>query len=169
MQTLTAGSFVLEPLTAAHAEAMFDALADPEIYRYLDYPAAPSLEYLRTRYTKLETRRSADGSEAWLNWVVRVPGEAPLGHVQATVLPTGDAWVAYLLNSRHWGRGIAHTAMQAMVEHLAAVYGVKRYMATVEVDNRRSIRLLERLGFRLATVDELRGHELTASERLYLR
>ena len=169
MQTLTAGALVLEPLTALHAEAMFNALADPEIYRYLDYPAPPSLEYLRTRYTKLETRRSADGSEAWLNWVVRVPGEAPLGHLQATVLPSGDAWVAYVLNSKHWGRSVAHTAMQTMIGHLAEAYGVRCYMATVEIDNLRSIRLLVRLGFRIATADEVRGHELTMSERLYLR
>jgi [ribosomal protein S5]-alanine N-acetyltransferase len=169
MQTLKTGSLCLEPLTVAHAEAMFDVLADAEIYRYLDYPAPPSVEHLRNLYARLEKRQSPDGSEAWLNWVVRRPGETPMGYVQSTVLPNGDAWVAYVLNSRHWGGGVAHAATQEMMAHLASACGVKRYMAMVEVENVRSIRLLERLGFRLASASEAGAHELTASERLYLK
>jgi len=169
MQTLKTGSLHLEPLTVAHAEAMFDVLADAEIYRYLDYPAPPSIEHQRNLYARLEKRQSPDGSETWLNWIVRRLGEPPMGYVQATVLPSGDAWVAYVLNSKHWGGGVAHAATEAMMAHLAEAYGVKRYMATVEFENVRSIRLLERLGFRLATEREAGAHELTASERLYLK
>jgi len=169
MQTLKAGSLCLEPMTVAHAEAMFDVLADSEIYRYLDYPAPPSIEHLRDLYARLEKRQSPDCTETWLNWVVRKPGETPMGYVQSTVLPSGDAWVAYVLNSRHWGGGVAHAATQAMMAHLASAYDVKRFMATVEVENVRSIRLLERLEFRMATADETGARELTASERLYLK
>ena len=126
---------------------MFEVLSDRAIYQYLDYPPPASVEYLRGVYLRLEARRSPDGSEAWLNWVIR-PHDQPLaGYVQATVAPDRSAYVAYVLASKYWGRGYAQCAMQAMLEHLVSTYNVDRYLATVEVENQRSIRLLERLGF----------------------
>jgi ribosomal-protein-alanine N-acetyltransferase len=86
-----------------------------------------------------------------LNWLIREQRGAPLGYVQATIEPTRTAWVAYVLGSAHWGRGYAREATQQMLGHLASEYGVTRYHASVEVENRRSIRLLKALGFREAT------------------
>ncbi|MCE9658458.1 MAG: GNAT family N-acetyltransferase [Burkholderiales bacterium] len=169
MRSLETAGLLLEPLTVAHAEAMFEVLSDPALYRYLDDPPPTGVEPLRERYARLERRASADGRQRWLNWVVREPGEPPLGYVQATVLEDGSAWVAYLLASRQWGRGLATRATAAMLEHLAADYGVSRWLAIVEVENLRSIRLLERLGFRAMSADEAAGHEPTATERLFVR
>ena len=169
MQSIDAGELRLEPLTAAHAEAMFDVLVDPEIHRYLDQPAPPSVEHLRGVYQRLETRHSHDGRQRWLNWVIRAPDDSLLGYVQATVTESNGAWVAYVLSPRHWGHGHATAAVRAMMEHLRAVYLVERFFATVETGNGRSIRLLERLGFREATVDELEGRTVSATERLYVR
>jgi ribosomal-protein-alanine N-acetyltransferase len=169
MHTLAAGQLILEPLTVAHAEAMFEVLADTEIHRYLDHPAPPSVAYLREVYARLETRRSPDGSQVWLNWVIRLPGHPPLGYVQATVVAADTAWVAYALSCKYWGQGYGHAATRAMLEHLATEYGVKRYLATVEAENRRSIRLLERLGFHAATQLESDGHSLSETERLFVR
>jgi RimJ/RimL family protein N-acetyltransferase len=151
---------------------MFRALGDPEIYRYLDRPPPPSLERLRERFARLETRTSADGREHWLNWVVVPhvpPGGEPVGFVQATVQPDGDAWIAFVLAPAHQGRGYAREATEAMMAHLAAEYGAARFLASVEAENGPSVRLLERLGFREANAAERRGHELTATERLLVR
>lgn len=137
---------VLEPLVAGHAEEMFAALADPALYEYENEPPE-SLEWLRARYRKLESRQSPDGSQAWLNWVVRVRGERAMGFVQATVYPEGWADVAYVLASAHWGRGYAAEAVAAMMDELAESYGVTRCEAVYKSANRRSRRLLDRLGF----------------------
>lgn len=169
MQTIAAGSLVLEPLIVAHAEAMFELLSDPELHRYLDHPPPPSIEHLRGVYARLESRQSPDGRQRWLNWVLRSPAGPLLGYVQATVTRQDDAWVAYILSREHWGRGLAATAMRAMLEHLKTAYGVHRFLATVEANNLRSIRLLERLGFHPATTNELDGHSLSATERLFMR
>jgi len=169
MRTLETAALVLEPLTAAHAEAMFEILRDPELYRFLDDSPPTAVEPLRERYARLESRASADGTQRWLNWVVRKPGEPPLGYVQATVLGDGRAWIAYLIGSRHWGHGFATQATTAMLEHLASDYGVERQLAIVEAENRRSIHLLERLGFRPMSADEAAGHEPSATERLFVR
>ena len=134
---------LLEPLTVAHAPAMLALLGDPAIYTYLDYGPPASLEHLQRVYAQLETRRSPDGSEEWLNWIVVRDG-APVGLVQATIYADGSANVAYVFGSAHWGQGYAFEAVTAM---LAALDGCK-FFATVDPRNARSIRLLERLGFR---------------------
>ncbi|MEO5879311.1 MAG: GNAT family N-acetyltransferase [Candidatus Eisenbacteria bacterium] len=169
MTLLTAAGLELEPLSVAHADAMFEVLADPELYRYMDNAPPPSVEHLRGLYERQVVGKSPDGSETWLNWVIRRPGHPPMGYVQATVSSAHQAWVAYVLGRRHWGEGHAHAAMDAMLKHLSAARGVVRFLATVEVDNLRSIRLLERLGFRLADAREAGGHHLTETERLYIR
>lgn len=168
MQALVAGELVLEPLVAGHADAMFAVLSDPVLYRYLDHPPPPTVEHLRAVYAGVEKRLSPDGSQIWLNWVVRRPGEAPLGYVQATVVPNHTAWVGYVFSVQHWGRGHATQAGRAMLEHLAAECGVRCFLASVEAENLQSIRLLERLGFRAAQGNELEGHELSPSERLFV-
>jgi len=169
MQTIVTPELTLEPLRTSHAEAMFDVLGDEAIYQYLDYPPPPSVQHLRDVYARLEARRSPDGSEAWLNWVIRPRGQPLVGYVQATVSSSRSAHVAYVLASKYWGHGYAHSAMLAMLECLASAYDVERCRATVEVENQRSMRLLERLDFRFATERELQGVQLSTSERMFVR
>lgn len=56
--------------------------------------------------------------------------------------------------SAYWGRGIATLAVQAMVGELAERYDIRRLLAVFKQENCRSRRLLERLGFTLASVQE---------------
>jgi len=72
MRVIETDSLTLEPQTAAHAKDMFAVLSDPAIYEYENEPP-PSVEWLRARFTKLESRLSANGQEQWLNWVIRLP------------------------------------------------------------------------------------------------
>ena len=146
MHTLSTPRFVLEPQQAAHAEEMFRVLGDPAIYEFENEPPA-SVEKLRERYAKLETRRSADGRHHWLNWVIRLPSRELAGFVQATVDQEGHAAIAYVLGSEHWGRGLAREAVEAMIRELADQYGVRHLFAVLKRANHRSRRLLERLGF----------------------
>lgn len=169
MQRLNTDRLLLEPLTVGHAQAMFGVLAEPELYRHLDHPPPPSVEHVRGVYAQLQQRRSPAGDEQWLNWVLCGADGAPIGFVQATVFEPASAWVAYLLASRYWGDGLASEATAAMLAHLERHYGVRQFLATVEAENRRSIALLDRLGFRLASATEAGPHGLAASERLYLR
>ncbi len=80
--------------------------AIPAIYEYENAPPA-SIEWLRARFTKLEARQSPDGSQQWLNWVIRLPTSELIGYVQATVHADGHAAIAYELCSQYWGRGLA--------------------------------------------------------------
>jgi len=146
MRTISTERVVLEPQSAAHAQEMFEVLSDPAIYEHENAPPE-SLEWLRERYQKLETRRSADGTQHWLNWVIRVPTSELIGYVQATVHPDGRAAIAYELGSRWWGRGLAAAAVRAMIPVLVEDYGVRRLYAVFKRTNHRSQRLLVRLRF----------------------
>jgi ribosomal-protein-alanine N-acetyltransferase len=158
----------LEPQSAAHANEMYAVLRDPAIYEYENEPP-PSLEWLRTRFTKLETRVSPDGREQWLNWVIRLSRTELIGYVQATVHPDGQAAIAYELASAYWGRGLAHRAVQAMLAELVEHHGVRGFFAVLKGANGRSIRLLERLGFSLATPEEHVRHHVESGEVLMQR
>jgi RimJ/RimL family protein N-acetyltransferase len=159
---------VLEPQTVAHAEAMFVVLSDPAIYEYENEPPA-SLAWLTARFAKLESRRSADGREHWLNWVVRLPSSALAGYVQATIDLKGHAAIAYVFSSEHWGRGIAHQAVAAMLGELATRHHVRRFVAILKRDNVRSSRLLARLGFARGTLAQYEAHEVEPDELLMWR
>ena len=171
MQTLHTSRLVLEPLVAEHADALYPVLCDPRQFEYLDQGAPASLEALRERYRKLESRRSGDGREQWLNWalLLRDGEDSAIGFVQATVQEDHRAWVAYEVAHARWGQGIATEATRAMVEHLIAHYAVTQLMATVDQRNQRSWRLLERLGFARADAKQTAALDVQAGDWLYLR
>jgi RimJ/RimL family protein N-acetyltransferase len=168
MRVIETGSLALEPQIAAHADEMFAVLRDPAIYEYENEPP-PSLDWLRTRFTKLETRLSADGREQWLNWVIRLPTSELIGYVQATVRPEGRAAIAYTLSSAYWGRGLAYQAVSAMISELVEHYDVRSLSAVLKRDNSRSMRLLERLGFALASPAQHVTRQVDDGEALMLR
>ncbi|MBC7602762.1 MAG: GNAT family N-acetyltransferase [Ramlibacter sp.] len=169
MQTLRADDLVLTPLVVAHAQAMFDLLSEPGLYRYLDYAPPPTVEHLREVYARVEKRKSPDGTQCWLNWIVSHEGEPPLGYVQVTIFQDSPASIGYVFSSQHWGRGYATRAMQAVLDHLPIAYGITQFTATTEVANARSIGVLQRLGFREASEAQLAGHHLSPTERKFFR
>jgi ribosomal-protein-alanine N-acetyltransferase len=168
LNVLEAEGLTLEPQVAAHAAQMFVVLGDPAIYEFENEPP-PSVEWLRARFGKLESRLSADGKERWLNWVIRIPTGDLIGYVQATVRPDGHAAIAYELASAYWGRGLARRAVQAMIAELVAHYRVRSLSAVSKRGNLRSMRLLDRLGFAPGSPQQCREHRVEADEALMVR
>ena len=168
MRIIKTASLTLEPQTITHADEMFIVLNDPAIYAFENAPPQ-SLEWLRTRFAKLESRQSPDGQEQWLNWVARLPTTQLIGYVQATVRPNGCAAIAYVFSSTYWGRGLAREAVDAMMAELGAQYQVRTFTAELKRENLRSVRLLERLGFLLASSAEHVEQEVAPDEMLMHR
>ncbi len=137
----------LEPLRESHAAELFELLSDPRMYPFVPQDAPESLAWLAGRYKKLETRLSGDGSEEWLNWVVRSKADgACIGTVQVTLCRDGRAQLAYEIGAPHWRRGFATEACGRVIEALFK-QGATEVWAELDTRNEASIRLLERLGF----------------------
>jgi len=146
MRTIPGPRCSLEPQVAAHAREMFAVLSDPAIYEFENAPPA-SAAWLAERFAKLESRASRDGTERWLNWVVRLPSGELAGYTQATVQQSGVAYVAYELASKYWRQGLGSCAVNAMLAELASEYHVHTFLAVLKARNFRSLALLEHLGF----------------------
>jgi RimJ/RimL family protein N-acetyltransferase len=138
----------LEPIRADHADGMFDGLREPSLYAYQTDEPPRDVASLRERYARLATARSPDGRFHWLNWIlVRRDGGGTAGYVQATVLDDrSSAEIGYLVLVAHQRRNFAAEAVGAMVRHLFRA-GVGEVHAVVDVRNRASVALIERLGF----------------------
>lgn len=168
MRTLTTDRLHLEPQLAAHAGEMFVVLSDPAIYEFENQPP-PSEAWLRARYARLESRRSADGRDQWLNWVLRLHTGELIGYVQASIFADGAASIAYELSSSYWGRGLAHEAANCIIAELAGHYRVQSLSAVLKASNHRSRRLLERLGMRIASSQTQTQANIGADELLMVR
>jgi RimJ/RimL family protein N-acetyltransferase len=161
----------LTKLRCEDAAEMFALLSDGRLYEFIPDQPPRSVDALRARYRVLEKETSPDGRELWLNWVIRASdGNAALGFVQATIVRGGDsAQIAYVLGSRHWGRGYAREAVGQMLAVLERGYGIAVFEAEVDWRNDRSIRLMERLGFARAGEKATELPEGRASRDVVLR
>jgi [ribosomal protein S5]-alanine N-acetyltransferase len=146
-KTLETTRLFLEPLCENHAELLFPALSDLNIYKFI--PEDPlELEALRERYRGLQIRCSPKGDELWLNWALRIKGsETYLGYVQATLREDQTSDFAYVLGSAFWKQGYASEACQRVLELLFESYSMTQMTARVDTRNQASCRLIERLGF----------------------
>ncbi len=169
--TLSTARLTLEPQTASHVDVMLRVLADPRTHAFI--PSEPPIDrvVLEQRYARLESRRSPDGCELWLNWVVVRHGEA-IGTVQASVnLAETRADVAYVFHPNAWGQGYASEALSALMEFLWQDLAVQIFRANIDTRNVASQHLVENLGSlelrRLREQMNSRGPSATNSSMSY--
>jgi [ribosomal protein S5]-alanine N-acetyltransferase len=154
----------IEPLREAHARELHPVLADPRIYLYAPDNLQPTVDSLTHRYALLERGAPAGEPDVWLNWALRRTdtGEC-IGTLQATVTPNSHAYIGYTLAPLAWGRGFATEACVWLLAQLARRFMLTEILATVDVRNLASLRVLERIGFlRIGTEPaELHGEPTT--------
>jgi RimJ/RimL family protein N-acetyltransferase len=96
----------------------------------------PVESYRRFGFGLYLTQQKSDGTPIGL-----------CGLLKRDALPDADIGFAFL--PAFWGKGYAHEAAAAVMEHGRTVLGLKRIVAITDPDNESSIRLLEKLGMRL--------------------
>ncbi|MGH3035463.1 MAG: GNAT family N-acetyltransferase [Gaiellaceae bacterium] len=136
----------LVPLSSADADEMFGILADAELHELIG--GAPlSRVGLRERYQRLEVGASADGSEVWANWIVRLRAEdIAIGAVQATIRAS-SAELAWVIGTAWQGHGYAGEAAQVLAAWLERA-GVTRLTAHIHPQHTASQRTARRAGLR---------------------
>jgi [ribosomal protein S5]-alanine N-acetyltransferase len=143
---LATDRLVLREWELSDAQDMFSFRSDPVTQIYNSEPmrevseAAAMIENLRTAYTAGEQ----------IQWAVTVrPDDRPIGWFGFNYWQRFHrrAEVGYDLARAHWGRGYAYEGMAAIIRFGFEEMGLHRIETETILDNVRSIRLLERLGF----------------------
>lgn len=144
----------LEPLRVDHAEEMAEALDDAALHTFIGGHPSDAPE-LRRLYTAQVAGVSADGTEWWLNWVLRRRDTLrAIGYVQATITGfPGDlaAEVAWVVGVPDQGLGYAVEAASEMARWLRD-RGVAVILAHVHPDHAASAAVAHRLGLAPTTV-----------------
>ena len=106
----------LVPLRPSDADEMVSVLAEPALYAFTG-GTPPDIATLRDRYDRQARGWSSDGTERWLNWIVRLRATSgAIGFVQATARDGASvAEIAWLIGVAWQGRGYATEAVSAVV------------------------------------------------------
>lgn len=155
--TLRTDRVVLRELTYADTEDLFAFRGDPVEQMY---NTAPVKNLPETRALIERLRTEYDEKRA-IHWAVTLGGEG-----RAVGLFGFNYWerfhrraeIGYDLARPYQGRGLATEAVGAMVRFGFEEMGLNRIETETIADNHASVRLLERLGFRLEGVR--RGYSL---------
>ena len=129
----------LEPFAALNA--------DPEVMRY--YPSTLDRER-SDAFVEREAR--AITSRGWGIWAVEVVGEVPFVGYVGLAEPSFDAHftptveVGWRLAREHWGRGYATEAAREALRFGFEELGLTEIVSFTTVANRRSRRVMERVG-----------------------
>ncbi|MEO5763997.1 MAG: GNAT family N-acetyltransferase [Casimicrobiaceae bacterium] len=146
-ESIATERLTLEPLRADHAEGMFTGMADPALFVWLDDVPPPTASALQLRYQRV-TAPGAGAPDRWLNWAMRRrDGGECAGLVEVTLRPDGVANLAYFTFTKFMRRGFAREACAAVLAALRDPFGAQEVVATMDVRNVASWRLVESLGF----------------------
>jgi RimJ/RimL family protein N-acetyltransferase len=148
-EIITASLVVLRRVRPADAPSLFQVICDPEVMRFMDWPIPTD-----PSSTEAHLQDAAGdwdmGSE--FQWVIleRFTGEL-VGSISCR--PNGHAAdFGYFFGRSYWGKGLAFDAASTVTDWLDAQPQIFRIWASVDVENTRSRRLLERLGLGLEGV-----------------
>ena len=125
------------------AAAVFEYGSDPEVVRYMDWPALSDVQDAILATERAARRWQAGEEYAWRFTVM--PADTPIGGV-ACSFENDTAALGFVVSRQHWGKGYATEAARAVFEWLVSLQAVSRIRATCDVDNRASGRVLEKLG-----------------------
>lgn len=154
VSTLQTERLELEPLTLAHSMGMYDLWSQPEVCEYSGDAAD-----LDGNPIALPARSAADSDKIIEFFTYRL--KAGTGFRWAAKTKSNAAFVgalgfnsigpqpelAYHLHPNYWGSGLMSEACRAAMSWAFADLSADSIEAYVDAENRRSVRLLERLGF----------------------
>ena len=135
---------LLRPPVYDDGPSLHDVLGDPEVCRFLPYPATASLAFTR-RAIALWTAAAETGVTTYAI-CLRTAIRQPFGLVQAQ-RGEGDPdfELGVMLASRAWGRGFAREALTALCI-AAPPSPTIRFWGSVDAENRKAIAMLSKIG-----------------------
>lgn len=144
-----------EDLRFDHHDELAAQLRNELVYRHIGGMTPSPQAFLRGMAAAIFGPPAADGTEVWLNYVVRHSASGTvIGRLEATI-HSGVAEVGILLGPDHWGRGFGTEALPWLHERLQARPDRPAPWATTVTANTRSQRLLRRCGYQVVGIEGL--------------
>jgi ribosomal-protein-alanine N-acetyltransferase len=149
---LTTGRLLLREFLASDAPAVLDIFAHEEVTRYHNLDTLHSLEEARRL---IEVREGLWGKGTGIYWAITLldQPERVIGSCGCYQLNRlfRSIEIGYDLHLDHWQQGIMSEALAAMLDHCFGrrfTFRLNRVEALTDLENRASIGLLKKLGFR---------------------
>jgi ribosomal-protein-alanine N-acetyltransferase len=142
---LRTARLVLREPALADAPAVLVFRGDPRVQRFNDEP----LRDVAAAEEFISFLRADSAAGARRHWAITAEGEV-IGLIGLHIWERHHrrAELGYDMAVSHWGQGIASEAARAVIDYGFTTMRLHRIQAHTIADNHRSVRLLERLGFR---------------------
>lgn len=135
----------LRALQPSDASAFFSSCsADPEVTRHLAWATHANVSDAENF---IEACLAPQDSRHDLYWVVVQRSSGDFMGIVTCSLARPAAAIGYVLARAYWGNGFATEAARAMINWVETLDAFDHIVATCEIDNTASRRVLERLGF----------------------
>jgi ribosomal-protein-alanine N-acetyltransferase len=118
---------------------------DPQVTKYLLWTPHPDLAATRRVITE---RLNID--QYTRTWVIALRNsDEIIGMISGQLSVRHSVEIGYCVGRRWWGKGLMSEALDTLLDALGADQDLYRVWAACNVDNERSVRLLQRAGFLL--------------------
>ncbi|HLA67889.1 MAG TPA: GNAT family N-acetyltransferase [Acidimicrobiia bacterium] len=147
-QPIRTARLLIRGMVATDAEEFWRRRSDPEVARHQNWALPYPRETAERIATEVGAMDGPENGEWWMATVVDPETGDQVGELALHLSEDGHtAEVGYTLARRHWGRGYAVEAVEALVRYLFETLGVTRAFGMLHPDNRASAMVLERTGF----------------------
>ena len=133
----------------ADVPALFAIFRDPEAMRYWTTPPMKDVAEAEALLRDIQHHAQAETLFQW--GIARREDDEVIGTSTLFRIDREHrrCELGYILRRDLWGRGLAHEALTAVVNHAFGTLGLHRLEADIDPRNATSIRSIERLGFTL--------------------
>src|SRR5262245_31184449 len=149
MNVLETNRLVLRRLALADAADLYRIYSDPETMKFMG-KAPDSVEEERDHIrSHIAHHYEKYGVGLWAT--VLKENDRFIGRcwlMRKQIEGAEEVEIAYSLDRKYWGKGLATEAAEAIVMHGFAKYGFKRIVTVIHPQNVASIRVVEKIGMR---------------------
>jgi len=135
---------ILRPLTLDDSENVFRYASDPDVTRYMDWSTHLSMETSR-EWIQLTLDQWNDQQEYTWGITFKQNWNNIVGAIGCSEMAFKVSF-GYVLDKKHWGKGIATEASKTLVDGLSRIEGVRRIWATCDCENTASANVLSKSG-----------------------
>lgn len=137
----------LRPIELADADALHAIYCEPRTMQFYGKPVCSTLDESRKLVAQMLSHISQGGAVRWA--ICRASDPRVVGSIgfHGWDREQETAWLSYEITPQERGRRLSAEAGKLAIRYAQDVMGLRHIFAAVDLDNRPSLRIVERLGF----------------------